>query len=732
MDAADRRLNRAPAETGGGGRGSIEATRFAPATATHGSNLLNVLIDPSKMLRERVSDLEEVESTRPVGDEDSVPEIEVCIGSKPATENRAPRRASLMTPHDEEVAKRLCRRINPRKWHEIFEGMIDALLVAQNEHEQRWRARDAALPADWHQSPWYCIDPRFFSTPDTSRIARLDDTAASLPYVRDLGFDNILLLQHYETDWLTGGQGVVSYETSKVLGGEEAFLAFMRRSHELGQRIVTTAAVNHTSIHHAWFRQAVRGDAKFRGYYHDVTGMQRLGEVVTGGQVLVHYHDAEGRRSVRRFLEPEFVPHDHLATAGPAAGAPARTFYSSIRPYQVDLELRNPKVLGEIFRLLGREVVQGVLGKHVDAVAYWIKKPGTNGYGLDDTHSLLALMKMFLRLVGDREVILPSVVGETANSVRYCGRETEIHRVPASSQGDAFMWTKGTIVLKEAIYLQDRRPLEAAVRELPRLPRPCVPIAYLENQDEIPLELASSKQKAKALTEHIRKHGGGISRNGLAAGCRHADCLSGDPARIAMSIFCLYMLPATPMIYFGTEIGARNNVAHARLMRKWRHEYYQRMGHELPESACHDPSALQRGAIPADQFRRAVLAEYPAITLLRQLNHLWKTSASMRGREIHMLEHNHPGALAWIKRNSEGNDRPLLLLANLTDQAAEVRLPTLALEALAAARGSPLDRLVDVLAGDVRIEPPDGRVSGDKVVFMMPPFGYRALAMEPA
>ncbi|MCB9655644.1 MAG: hypothetical protein H6729_16090 [Deltaproteobacteria bacterium] len=706
---------------------NLDAARFAPPTVTHGSSLLNVLIDPSKMLRERVSDVEEIESTQPVDDEDSVPEIEVCIGSKPATENRTPTRASLMTPHDEEVAKRLCRRINPRKWHEIFESMVDALLVAQHEHEQRWRARDAQLSPDWHQSPWYCIDPRFFSTPDTSRISRLDDTATALPYVRDLGFDNILLLQHYETDWLTGGQGVVSYETSKVLGGEDAFVTFMRRSHELGQRVVTAAAINHTSIHHAWFRQAVRGNAKFRGYYHDVTGMQRLGEVVTGGQVLVHYHDAEGRRSVRRFLEPEFVPHDHLVTAN--AGDSPRTFYSSIRPYQVDLELRNPKVLGEIFRLLGREVAQGVLGKYVDAVAYWIKKPGTNGYGLDDTHSLLALLKMFLRLVGDREVVLPSVVGETASAVRYCGRETEIHRVPASSQGDAFMWTKGAIALKEALYLQDRRALEAAVRELPRLPRPCVPIAYLENQDEIPLELASSKQKAKALTEHIRKHGGGISRNGLAAGCRHADCLNHDPARIAMSIFCLYMLPATPMVYFGTEIGAKNNVAHARLMRKWRHEYYQRMGHELPEAACHDPSALQRGALPADQFRRAVAAEYPALTVLRKLNHLWKTSASMRSREVHLLEHSHPGILAWIKRSPEEEDRPLLLLANLTEQATEVRLPALALEGLTSARGSRVDRLVDVLAADALIGPSECRLQSDKVVLTMTPFGYRALAM---
>ncbi|MFZ9889955.1 MAG: hypothetical protein ACO3JL_20860, partial [Myxococcota bacterium] len=68
----------------------------------------------------------------------------------------------------------------------------------------------------------------------------------------------------------------------------------------------------------------------------------------------------------------------------------------------------------------------------------------------------------------------------------------------------------------------------------------------------------------------------------MSAGGRYADNLGNDPRRIATAIFTLYMAPGTPVMYYGTEIGATSQPEHAKRAQAKQHQIFQDLGIDVP------------------------------------------------------------------------------------------------------------------------------------------------------
>jgi len=590
----------------------------------------------------------------------------------------------------------MCHRINPAAWAALYVTFYDAVLRHAETYPAALRERDAALPPAWFTEPFYYAYVQYFGTPSGDGEAGFDDLAEMLGYLEAGGVRNLFLLPHYESPMADGGYDVSDYAPRASLGGAAAWGRFMDAAVARGFRVVTDLPINHTSVRHPWFRAALAGDRRKLAYYLRRDGRVKLGERERGGDLVAIYRDPDGTLSERVLIFPDV---DRCHEARFEIDGQQVQLYREFYPFELDLDLQQPTVLAEIFELLGRELRQGVLGKRADAVAHWIKRPGTPADGLPETHALQALIKSFMRHVCPRAVVLPEAVRGAAVCASYAGMATEIAGQAVCSEGDALFNFELQGALREMLYLGTSTPFWRQVFTIPELPTGAVWLNLLEHHDETYLGMISSPNRER-LAALIEQGGGQRYKNGMSAGCRYADALGKDPRRIATAIFCLYLMPGVPVLYYGTELGARNQPRHARAMQARQHRLLRELGGEIELERCYDPRELQRGPIPAADFDAAEREEALPYATWRAMNRLRERRASLRGVLLTPIDNGHDSVLSLVRFAGESSDQPLLALANLRGETRELRLPREQLEEKLGIAANARATLVDLLAAD--------------------------------
>lgn len=547
------------------------------------------------------------------------------------------------TLRDTYLVRDLCQRINGGQWELIFERFYAAVVRYRDARSPAMYARDDALPNDWYREPWYYLYVQYFGTGTganggtaaadgasgeideesaSSPRATFADLTAMLPYLRRLGFRNLYLLPHYESAMADGGYDVREYMPRGALGGQREFLEFMTHATRMGFRVATDAIFNHTSTEHAWFRRALAGDDKYVNYYLQRNGREKIGEFDRDGDIVCQYRDPDGTVTERVCIFPDIDRTHSLSVQvgqeadGGDGGGRRRTvqFYRGFYPFQVDLNLQNPDVLGEVFDVLGRELNEGVLGKRTDAIAHWIKRPGTAADGLPETHVVHALLKTFMRHVCDKSVLIPEAVRASAIIAQYAGVETEIRGMRGvSSEGDLLLAFEMQGALREMMFFARTAPFWRRALALPALPGGADWFNLLAHHDETYMGFFDAPPATRhQAAEYIKACGGVVYKNEMSAGCSHFDAMGGEPARVAVSLFALYMAPGVPLVYNGLEIGVGNNYAHARAQMRAQYAVFRdelRISPSmLAEESAYDPRELQRGPMARRDFYRALHA----------------------------------------------------------------------------------------------------------------------------
>lgn len=550
-------------------------------------------------------------------------------------------------------------------WEVLFKSFYDEVVQTRESMPSHVLAMETRLPPDWFRDPWYLLYVQWTGTPDGvgDHGTDFDNLRKMLPYIRDhLGFRNVCLLPHYESPMADGGYDVSAFVTRNSLGGEEAFERFMKEAVEMNMRIATDAVFNHTSTEHEWFQKALAGDEKYLSYYVQRNGREKVGEWDRNGDIVCRYRDPDGTITERVVVFPDID-----RTHGLWAEIRGRTyqFYRGFFPFQVDLNLQNPDVLTELFRILAREVKQGVLGKRMDAIAHWIKQPGCAAEGLPECHAVQGLLKVFLRHINSRCILMPEVVRDMANAAEYAGAETVINGLASTSEGDAILSFEMQAALREMTYFQTVAPYWQRIFRSTSLPTGSTWINLLEHHDETYMGFFRPEVRVW-LAEYIKTHRGAVYKNGMSAGGRIADCLNTDAQRIATAIFLLYVTPGTPLVYAGTEIGASGNKTHADAQMIRSHEVFQKLGVYAAQDVCYDPRELQRGQLPKKLFDAAVEQKYAPTEMVRRLNELRGTTCRwMREGEAKPVDSGDVGVLCMGRETWDGSER-VLCVANLT------------------------------------------------------------------
>lgn len=658
----------------------------------------------------------------------------------------------LTTPEDIKTIDKLCKTLakNEDDSCKILVSFFKNLVKAKqdiklNKIDKNHSLEDylKKIPDNWYAEPWYYTYVQYFGTGKNGK-GDFATLKKQLDYLEEIDIKNIYILPHYQSPNGDAGYDISDYKPSKDFGGDKKFEKFITEATKRGFKVATDLVFNHSSAEHKWFEKALKGESKYFDYYlkcpstwktldikeviNDENGdfflylpeKDEYGQDVISKRILI-FPDVDKtlwlKKKVKN-LEKEVL------------------FYREFYPFQVDLDLQNPGVMDELFKFLGKEISMGVLGKRTDAIAHWIKKPGTDAKDLPETYALQMLIKQFLKHLSDKAIILPEVVTTSLKLKEYAGEKTTINNKVTTTGGDALFDFQLQQILREMVYLQDTTPFWTQAHKRGKEgTNTSVPLLPIEHHDETYMGFIQNLEKMREyITSPIENPRGIIYKNGMSAGARYASCLDNNKKRIAAAFFCLYIMPAVPVIYYGSDIGAANRYDQMQKRQKEQFETLKNLlgeeyageGKPITFEKCKDPRELQRGSITKKEFQKALKENYPALEVIKKMNILRKNYSALSSYNFCDVYTGHHSILGMIKYPGEPKSKAPLLFAfaNLSAQELTAKVPLEILRTRAKINDANFEKLIS--SENINIYRQEENIN-----ISLPPFGFTLLKEMP-
>ena len=124
------------------------------------------------------------------------------------------------------------------------------------------------LPHWWQNGVIYQIYPKSFQDTTGSGTGDLRGVTLRLDYLKTLGVDAIWLTPFYVSPQVDNGYDVANYTAiDPAYGTLEDFDELVAEAKTRGIRIVLDMVLNHTSTHHAWFKESLNPESPYRQFY---------------------------------------------------------------------------------------------------------------------------------------------------------------------------------------------------------------------------------------------------------------------------------------------------------------------------------------------------------------------------------------------------------------------------------------------------------------------------------
>ncbi|AKV55831.1 alpha amylase, catalytic domain protein [Bifidobacterium actinocoloniiforme DSM 22766] len=129
----------------------------------------------------------------------------------------------------------------------------------------------------WKQAVVYQVYPRSFKDADGDGLGDLRGIISEIGYLKQLGVDAVWLSPFYPSELADGGYDVIDYrDVDPRLGSMNDFDQLVDGLHKAGIRLIVDLVPNHTSDHHAWFKEALKAgrgsDARSRYIFREGRG----------------------------------------------------------------------------------------------------------------------------------------------------------------------------------------------------------------------------------------------------------------------------------------------------------------------------------------------------------------------------------------------------------------------------------------------------------------------------
>ncbi len=524
----------------------------------------------------------------------------------------------------------------------------------------------------------YSLDVETFLDSDGDGIGDFQGLTKRLDYLAGLGITCLWLLPFYPSPNRDNGYDIMDYyNVDPRLGTLGDFVEFMHEAGERGIRVIIDLVVNHTSNQHPWFQAACADkNSKYHDYY------VWTDEPPKNESIEVAFPDVED--SVWEYEEKIDAYYLHH-------------FYKE----QPDLNIANPAVQEEIFKIMAFWLALGVSGFRVDAAPYLIEGMGIEGAEKSDLENFLSEMREFLLSRRGDAVLLAEANVETDEFAVYFGNGDRMHML-------FNFWLNQHMFL--AFARQDAAPLCHGLKSLPEIPHIGQWVNFVRHHDELTLsELTDAERQeifaAFAPEENMQiYHGRGIRR-------RLPPMLKGDRRRIELTYSLLFSLPGTPLLRYGEEIAMGDDLSlkdrdSVRTPMQWSNE--PNGGFSTASSDALPHPVISQGEYGYKNLNVATEQRQPESLLnwMERITRIRKQCPEFGRGEWHIIETDTPSVFAHC---CEWEDKAVIAFHNLADKACTVTLK------------SPKHKHLIDLFCDCEYEP----LNGDAHTISLSAYGYR-------
>jgi glycosidase len=109
----------------------------------------------------------------------------------------------------------------------------------------------------WKDAVVYQIYPSSFKDSNDDGIGDLQGIISKLPYLKDLGTDVVWCSPCFSSPWVDNGYDISDYkDINPEFGTLQDMEELIRKTHELGMKLILDLVINHTSDQHEWFKES--------------------------------------------------------------------------------------------------------------------------------------------------------------------------------------------------------------------------------------------------------------------------------------------------------------------------------------------------------------------------------------------------------------------------------------------------------------------------------------------
>lgn len=359
----------------------------------------------------------------------------------------------------------------------------------------------------WREANFYHIWVKSFSDSDGDGCGDFKGIENKLSYIKDdLGCDGIWLSPIFDCDYKGKSEGFNMhgydvkdyYAVNDCFGTEGDLISLIDACHEKEIKIIFDFVPNHTGSGNQWFTDSCKNQDGKKDWY------------MWSDTQLSQWNTGMGGDTGKWNKNP--YGNDYYYSA----------FYGS----QPDLNFRNYEVREEMKNVVRYWLNKGFDGVRIDAVRYLVEKEDAK-YDTDETH-------------------------EWFNELR-----SEIDKYAENGLSPKFMvseaWITNDRARLEKYFWSDEKPEFNMVFDFDQ-GLGIVNSIYNQNASYLSSTLRANPDENKTYGTFIGNHDEYLDRLGT--------CFSGYEAQIKLSSAMSLLRPTTPFIYYGNEIGMKDNTSY--------------------------------------------------------------------------------------------------------------------------------------------------------------------------
>lgn len=565
---------------------------------------------------------------------------------------------------------------------EIYSNIVKIATKAKENRPENLKKEDYERESDWYKDQiiyMFYVDQ--FGTITPERPNQFKDTINMLDYLKTLGVTTIYMLPFADSPMEDAGFDVKNPQNVRQdLGGKPQFETFIKEAKDKGFNIKADLVLNHFSDQHEWFKEAIKGDTdKINRFVVSETMPEYTKYTDPKLGIVNEYKEQNGEISKRRLIFPEITDNNYRKVN---IDGNDYYFYHTFYPFQLDINWENPEVLYYNLETINYWANLGVDIFRLDAIPYLIKEPGTSAENLPKTHSIIRLLSLYIQAVAPRSVLQAEACQLPKDVIPYFGSE---HKTKTNVEGKVkdlkrtdevqiaynFPYMPG---LWASFITEDSKYFKDAVKMTPEIPESASWATFLRVHDELTLEMVTPEMRELIYKDLEPK--GASFRKGFGVAGRMANFLDEDHDHISMAFSVLLSMPGIPIIYYGDEIGAKNNFDNAKKSADLRKKKQKKSKIKL--LSFFDSRDINRGSLTKDTFYNATTTTKTysgkIFHSVQKMITLRKEIPALRRGSLTILKTKEPYTFAYL-RHYKGET--YLIVNNLSDKryTAEVELP---------------------------------------------------------